>query len=100
MILSRLERKINPTPKAKKVLKKVSILKLMQINQCYKWTVCNELNAMKCYVFQVWLWESLSYGMGTQGLGRVHLGVALRSTYTYCTLSAITLSIHRICKWV
>ena len=33
--------------------------------------------------------------MGPQGLGMVHLGVALRSTYTYCTLSAIIMSIHR-----
>ena len=30
-------------------------------------------------------------GMGLQGLGMVHLGVALRSTCTYCTLIAIIL---------
>ena len=47
----------------------------MQINQVISREVCNELNAMQCYVFQVCLWESLSYGMGPQGLGRVHLGV-------------------------
>ena len=35
------------------------------------------------------------YEMGPQGLGMVHLGVALRSTCTYCTLSAIILNIHR-----
>ena len=33
--------------------------------------------------------------MGPQGLGMVHLGVALRSPCTYCTLSAIIMSIHR-----
>ena len=34
--------------------------------------------------------------MGPQGLGMVCLGVALRSTCTYCTLSAIILNIHRV----
>ena len=34
---------------------------------------------------------SSSRDMGHQGLGMVHLGVALRSTCTYCTLIAIIL---------
>ena len=34
--------------------------------------------------------------MGPQGLGMVCLGVALRSTCTYCTLSANTLNIHGV----
>ena len=34
--------------------------------------------------------------MGPQGLGMVCLGVALRSTCTYCTLSALILNIHGV----
>ena len=34
--------------------------------------------------------------MGPQGLGMVCLGVALRSTCTYFTLSAMILNIHRV----
>ena len=34
--------------------------------------------------------------MGPQGLGMVYLGVALRSTCTYYTLSAMILNIHGV----
>ena len=49
-----------------------------------------KLNAMLYFKFDC----ERDYGMGPQGLGMVHLGVALRSTYTYYTLSAIILNIH------
>ena len=71
---------------------------LMQINQCYKWRVCDKLNVMKCYVFQVWLWES--YGMGPQGLGRVHLGVCSQVYLHLLYLECNYLEHSRVYKWV
>ena len=53
-----------------------------------------KLNAMLYFKFDC----EREYGMGPQGLGMVHLGVALRSTYTYCTLSGIILNIHGL-RW-
>ena len=72
----------------------------MQINQCYKWRVCDELNAIKCYVFQVWLWESLSYKLGPQGLGKVHLGVCPQVYLHLLYLECNYIEHWGACEWV
>ena len=51
-----------------------------------------KLNAMFYFKFDY----ERDYGMEPQGLQMVHLGVALRSTCTYCTLSAMVLNIHGV----
>ena len=61
-------------------MKLCSDLQWMQVMQCFQF-VCEQ-------GFQV---DGI---LGHQGLGRVHLGVALMSTYTYRTSIATYMSIH------